>query len=296
MNYAKKGVSKKIFLLLLLIVGLGLLINSQLAFLEFRYQPKDFSNAIVTSSHYPFAFKRKKVAGATMQYCQLGTGDHLPVIVFVHGSPGSLAAYETYLKDSLLYRQAILIAVDRLGFGYSDFGKTIPSLQLQAKLIASILADFPNSKKVLVGHSMGGPVNSRLAMDYPNLVDGMILVAPSISPALEPSNWWRKLLNFPIIRWLTPPALRVCNQEIIPLKEELLAMESRWKNITCPVTIIQGTADQLVPAGNAQYAKEQLTNSKAVKLQMVKEGNHFILWSEVSLIREAILEMLKSIE
>jgi len=291
----KKWYQKKRFWLLILFLA-GMLVVRQLEFLEMRYQPSDFSKSIATRSPSPFAFKQKKVDGTTLQYCQLGAGDHLPVIVLVHGSPGSLSAFETYLKDTLLQQKAILIAVDRLGFGYSDFGKAIPSLQLQAKVIAAVLKDFPKSKKILVGHSMGGPVNSRLAMDYPNLVDGMVLIAPSISPELEPPNWWRKVLNFPILRWMTPTALRVCNQEIIPLKEELIAMEKRWETITCPVTIVQGTADQLVPAGNAYYAKERLINSQLVQLQMVEEGNHFILWSEIPLIRKAIFELLELIE
>ena len=132
-------------------------------------------------------------------------------------------------------------------------------------------------------------------MDYPDLINGMVLVAPSISPALEPSNGWRKLLNFPLFRWVSPPALRVCNQEIIPLKEELLEMENRWKNIECPVTIIQGVEDKLVPKGNAFFAKEQLTNSRDVQIIMIDGGNHFILWSEVPLIRTAILDMLDNL-
>ena len=161
--------------------------------------------------------------------------------------------------------------------------------------IAAILQDFPNQKKIVVGHSMGGPVISRLAIDYPQLVDGLVLVAPSIAPALEPPNWWRKMIDFPIFQFFTPAALRVCNQEIIPLKEELLAMENGWKNITCPVTVLQGTADPLVPPGNAYFAKEQLKNSSKVKLKMIEEGNHFILWNEQPFIRDVILEMLKEI-
>ena len=90
--------------------------------------------------------------------------------------------------------------------------------------------------------------------------------------------------------------MRVCNQEIIPLKEELLNIENCWETITCPVTLIHGTDDPLVPVGNAYFAQEQLTNSEMVKLKTVENGNHFILWSEIPLIKTAILEMLDGIE
>ena len=154
---------------ILFLLPIGVWIVSQTEALQMRYNPASFKRMIEVTSSTSFVYKQKKIAGTTLQYGQLGSGIHLPVLVFVHGSPGSLAAYENYLKDSLLQQQAILIAVDRLGFGYSDFGKAIPSLRLQAQLIAAILEDFPNTKKILIGHSMGGPVNSRLAMDYPHL-------------------------------------------------------------------------------------------------------------------------------
>ncbi len=268
---------------------------SRLELLQMRYQPDELAKSLLSSSSASLKFKEKTLEGITIHYCQLGDNKNLPIVVLVHGSPGSLIAYEAYLKDTLLNQQANLIAIDRLGFGYSNFGTVIPSLKVQAKLIAAILEDFPKIPKIIVGHSMGGPVNSRLVMDYPHLVNGMVLVAPSISAALEPPNWWRKVLDFPLFRWFTPTAFRVCNQEIIPLKEELLVMENRWKDITCPVSIIQGSADNLVPKENAQFAKENLINSINVQVKMIEGGNHFILWSEIPLIRDTILEMLAEI-
>ena len=287
-------VSKKMYLLIVIIL-LILFTVSRLEFLEMRYQPKQFAQVVEATSQSSLVFKKKKIEETTFHYCQLGENKELPVVVLVHGSPGALSAYKDYLKDTLLNQRANLIAIDRPGFGYSDFGTAISSLSLQAKGIAAILENFPTQSKVILGHSMGGPVISRLVMDYPNLVDGLILVAPSISPALEPSNSWRIVLDYPPFRWLTPTAFRVCNQEIIPLKSELLEMENRWETITCPVTIIQGTVDPLVPKGNADFAKERLVNSSNVQLKMVEEGNHFILWSEIPLIRNAILEMLEDI-
>ena len=288
-------VLKKAYLFIGIVLVI-LFIISRFEFLQMRYQPQQFAEAIEASSSSALVFKKKKIDGTTFHYCQLGDNKELPLVFLVHGSPGALSAYKDYLKDTLLNQRANLIAIDRPGFGYSDFGTAISSLSHQAKGIATILKDFPTNQKVIVGHSMGGPVISRLVMDYPDLVDGLILVAPSISPALEPSNKWRIVLDYLLFRWLTPTAFRVCNQEIIPLKSELLEMENRWNTITCPVTIIQGTADPLVPKGNAYFAKEQLVNSANVQLEMIEEGNHFILWSEIPLIRNAILKMLENIK
>ena len=241
-------------------------------------------------------YDTRKSAGKTIHFLQTDKRKDLPVVVMMHGSPGALNAYEEYFSDTTMTKQAIMIAVDRPGFGYSDFGKSEPSLAIQAELIAEILKDFPNQKKILAGHSMGGPVISKLAMDFPELVDGMIMVAPSISPELEPSNGWRKVLDFPLIRWFTPGALRVCNQEIIPLKEELNLMMSGWKNIVIPVTVIQGEEDPLVPMGNALFAASMLDHNPDFKTIMIKGGDHFILWSETTLIKKEINRMLESMD
>ena len=257
-----------------------------------RYNPNRLVENIKTSTNFPAKINSKTIDGQTMTYLQVGENTNRPLLVLVHGSPGSLVAYEDYYMDTTLLEKYMIISIDRLGFGYSDFGKSEPSLANHAKLIGAILKDYPNQKKLLVGHSMGGPVIAKVAMEYPQLADGLMMIAPSISPDLEPSNTWRKALNWKPISILTPDALRICNQEIIPLKEELEMMMEGWKNITIPVTVIQGEEDSLVPEGNADFAKVMLQNSPYVNIQKIKDGNHFILWNRNSFIKEEIKAML----
>jgi pimeloyl-ACP methyl ester carboxylesterase len=64
-----------------------------------------------------------------------------------------------------------------------------------------------------------------------------------------------------------------------------------WADIHIPVTEIQGETDDLVPPGNADFAKLMLVNAP-VKVQMIPEMNHFIPWRRPDLIRDAILEQL----
>jgi pimeloyl-ACP methyl ester carboxylesterase len=129
-------------------------------------------------------------------------------------------------------------------------------------------------------------------MDYPEEVDGMVMVAPSVSPMLEPAAGWRRFVNIIPIRWITPPALRVCNQEIIPLRGELDKMMPAWPKMDMPVTVVQGTEDDLVPMGNAAFVAESIGDTSLVKLSYVEGGDHFILWSEVPLVRAEIMKML----
>ena len=231
--------------------------------------------------------------GQNIHYTQMGDDKNEAVTILVHGSPGSSSAYLDYLTDATLRRHSQVIAVDRPGFGYSDYGVAELSLKRQAEVFLPILEQYREQRVILVGHSFGGPVIARMAMDFPDLVDGLVMVAGSVCPELEPKEWWRPVLNVPFIRMLLPGSLRVANQEITPLWKELEEMEANWNKISCPVTVIQGEEDKLVPAGNADYAEEMLTQSSKVDVQMIKGGNHFILWSMQDFVVNKIVELIQ---
>ncbi len=233
-------------------------------------------------------FHSIKIDTRTIHYAEIGQ-DSLPLVVFVHGSPGSWTAFIDFFKDSALYNRAHLVSVDRLGFGKSGLGKVEVSMHKQAQAIAAVIrAEAPKSGAILVGHSLGGPVIARIAMDYPALARNLIIVAGSIDPDLEKKEWFRPVVGSFPIRYLLPIDLDVSNREIRPLKGELIQMLPLWTNICIPVTVIQGEADDLVPPGNADFAKRMLINAQ-LKVQMIPEMNHFIPWRRPGLIREAVL-------
>lgn len=215
-------------------------------------------------------------------------------VIFVHGSPGSLSAFINFLSDSLLLDRARLISVDRPGFGASNFGYAEPSLGKQAKLLKPILEErSDNHPVILVGHSLGGPLIGRLALDYPELVDGLIMVAPSVAPELEPKEWFRAPLATPFLKWLLPRSIRASNDEIYKLKPQLEEMTPEWKLISTPTIVIQGTRDSLVDPGNAEFLRQHMTNAE-VKVQLLEGVDHFIPWSHPQVIREAILSLIKN--
>lgn len=232
------------------------------------------------------------IAGREIHYVEAGKSDG-PLVLFVHGSPGSLSAFIHFLADSLLQPKALLVSTDRPGFGYSNFGLAEPSLQKQALDLKPILEKYKNNRPhILVGHSLGGPLIAKMAMEYPELVDGLIIVAGSIDPELEPNEtWFRAPLATPFLSWILPRSFRASNEEIYKLKPELEEMLPYWKNITCPVIVIHGTKDQLVAYENVNFAKKMLVNAP-VEYMIKADMNHFVPWSDPTLIETAILKML----
>ncbi|TNE66206.1 MAG: alpha/beta hydrolase [Bacteroidetes bacterium] len=220
--------------------------------------------------------------------------DTLPLVVLVHGSPGSADAFLSYLADSALLTRSRLVTVDRPGFGYtSGFGKPEGSLERQAAALDAVVSKMsPDRKVLLVGHSLGGPVIARYAMDFPEKTGGLILVAGSIDPDQEKHPWWQGAVDVPPLRWLTPRSLWASNREIILLEDELRAILPRWTDIRCPVTMVHARDDRLVPFANVAFGRSKLVNSVDFETVTLEKGDHFILWTQPAVIRQAILDML----
>ena len=220
--------------------------------------------------------------------------DSLPMVIFLHGAPGSLSAFIHFFKDTSLQQASRIVSVDRPGYGYSNFGWSEKSLKEQSKLLSPILElNTHEQKPILVGHSLGGPVAARMAMDYPDLVGGIILVAPSVDPELEPEEWYRPILYSPFARWILPKSFRVTNDEIYFLKKELEAMLPLWETLKMPIIVIQGGADKLVHPKNAEFVQNLATNT-TVEIVFVDGMNHFVPWNNEKLITDAVMKQLNS--
>jgi pimeloyl-ACP methyl ester carboxylesterase len=236
------------------------------------------------------AFHELSVGGRTIFYAESGDPAQPPV-AFIHGTPGSWMAFGGYLGDDNLRRAARLIAVDRPGFGRSGYKQVLPSLQEQAALLAQVLRDaFKGRGAILVGHSLGAPIAVRLTMDNPDLVDGLVLVSPSIDPALEKPRWYNQVANWPLISWAIPTKLALANEELMPLEAELSKMLPLWQRVQVPVIVIQGQKDRLVSPASADFAERELGHR--AKIIRVPDAGHFILWQQPSIISDAVLSLL----
>lgn len=258
--------------------------------LQFRMSNSEI-DTFFKDTNQPWKLNQYELEKSRINYLQVGN-PNLPLVLFVHGSPGSLSAFIDFMKDTMLLQKANMISVDRPGFGASNFGYAEGSLKKQAALLKPILEKHKNNRPIiLVGHSLGGPVIARIAMDYPDLVDRLIIVAGSIDPDLEPNEWFRGPLATPFLKWAMPRSFRASNDEIYQLEPQLQEMLSDWTLIKAPTIVIQGAKDDLVHPGNAYFAKKMITQAP-VEVIIIDDMNHFVPWTHPHLIRDAILKSL----
>jgi pimeloyl-ACP methyl ester carboxylesterase len=279
------------FLYSFLVLFLFLIIFVMPSCLSFRMSDKKVQAYFANQAQKPI-LKDLKVGKRTMRYAEIGA-ESLPTAIFIHGSPGSWTDWKDFFKDSSLLKTVKMVAIDRPGFGQSGYGNTERSLQKQAAFIKPIIEKYQGQNPIiLIGHSLGGPLIARFAMDYPQLANGLVFVAPSIAPEHEKVFWIQHVGNWIPFRWLIPGAMKASIQEILPLKGELTKMLPLWENIKQRTIYIHGTLDQLVPIGNADFAKKMLKNAPTDYV-IVQEMNHFIPWSHPHLIKEGIMKIVE---
>jgi len=278
------------FSLLFLGIFLLLLLVRLFVDFDFEHSPEQvtafFADKPYQPEHFEFTYR-----GRTLHYVSAGDPS-LPLVVFVHGSPGSWDAFLEFMGNPRLLARARLVSIDRPGYGGSGRNLPEPSLVYQAAVIKTVLeTDTGGRPAILVGHSLGAPIVARAAMDFPERVGGLILVAPSIDPELEKVRWFQYPADWQLLSWLVPPALRTSNREVLPLKGELQALLPLWAGISQVVTVIQGEKDVLVPAANADFAVARLVNARVTRVR-VPDMNHFVPWTHPSLIEQAIHDPL----
>ena len=235
--------------------------------------------------------------GRKVRYLEVGDQSKATVL-FIHGAPSSLSYWKGYLSDSSLLERASLYAIDRPGYGYSGLGDPLPDIATQASIIKLVLDSLHKAHHpvVVVGVSYGSPIASRLAMDYPELVDGLILVAPPLGPGREEYFWFTYLVESPLVNWVVPPMLKSANREKVHHREELTKMLPLWGHIHAPVIYLQGMNDSLVSTSNADFAKSHLTNVASLDIRMIPGRGHLIAFNEKDRICAAIREMLDKCE
>lgn len=110
--------------------------------------------------------------GETLGYRKSGDGEK--VIVLVHGNMSSSLHWDTVMAS--LPKPYTAYAVDLRGFGASSYNNRISSLKELSEDLKLFVDELGLNRFVLMGWSTGGGVVMHFAIDYPDLVEKLILV------------------------------------------------------------------------------------------------------------------------
>ncbi len=124
---------------------------------------------------HPTLYRTAKVDGLSIFYREAGPRD-APTLLLLHGFPSSSRMFETlFARLSDRYH---LIAPDYPGFGHSDWPDP-KTFDYTFDHIASVIDDFTQSiglsRYTLYMQDYGGPVGFRMALQYPERIEALIV-------------------------------------------------------------------------------------------------------------------------
>jgi pimeloyl-ACP methyl ester carboxylesterase len=141
-----------------------------------------------------------EVAGVKLNVVDIGPRDAAgPPVVMIHGASSNLEAMRRPLGE-VLARTHRVILIDRPGHGWSERARLDDSTPaIQGKMIDEALEKLGVVSAILVVHSWAGALGARMALDYPERVAGLVMLAPVAYPWPGGVGWYNKLVTTPVI-------------------------------------------------------------------------------------------------
>lgn len=102
-------------------------------------------------------------------------------VLLVHGIGMGHIVYDRFISE--IEQHVDVTAVDLPGFGETPEPEEPLSMEATADLLAEAIRAQDLSPVVAIGHSMGSQVVSELAARHPELVDRVVLIAPTVNAA-----------------------------------------------------------------------------------------------------------------
>jgi pimeloyl-ACP methyl ester carboxylesterase len=220
--------------------------------------------------------------------------DDGPAFVLVHGIGVSSRYYHPAAAELARFGRVYL--VDLPGYGAAPDPKRDVSISDHAGVLARVLEDSELVNPVLVGHSMGSQVVSRLAVDSPQVTDRIVLMAPTM-PANERTLWrgaWRLIVDGVrnpvranlVIGW--DYFVRCGVPYFLRQSRHLFGdhIEERVHAIAARTLVLNGDGDLVVPPAWARLVADGIPNAVLREVH----GPHLIMYSDPVGVAENIVE------
>jgi 2-hydroxy-6-oxonona-2,4-dienedioate hydrolase len=251
------------------------------------------------------------VFGQTIRYYDVGTG---PTLVLLHGIGGDADDW-AFCIDALSQSHRVL-AFDLLGFGRSDKPYINYSIAGFVEVLQRILQTLQIDHMSLLGNSLGGWIGASFALQFPAMVDKLVLV--------DAAGLWGNTVALPIdLRLSTRQHLReifeflfndksLVSDDLVDLAYQQhlergdgytihnllqhLPDGREWldKNIASlqlPTLIVWGEQDAMIPVETARHFHRLIQNSR---LEIIPQCGHLPALEKPAELLQRVLNFLGS--
>ena len=136
-------------------------------------------------TRYPPAGLRVEMGGGAIHVLeQPAKGERRGAVLLIHGASGNAFDMFVALADRLASSGFRVLSIDRPGHGWSDRigGRAVSSPVAQAGLIRRAAEELGADRVIVAAHSLGAITGLALALDHPEFVRGLALIAPVSHP------------------------------------------------------------------------------------------------------------------
>jgi len=265
--------------------------------------------------------------GAQLHYTVRGTRALGPAVVLIQGLGLSSRFWfdipELLASDKTTPR--FVIAIDNRGTGGSDKPRRLWTMGTMADDVIAVLDHAGVDAAFIVGISMGGMIAQHVALRYPSRVRGLVLFATTagfLTGRLPKIVALKRLLTLPLggpraatnlTRLLLPESKWGRAKEIFrewpsALRDHPTAPRTfaahlfaasthlvtrKLKCIQCPVVVVAGAHDALIPLRNATVLAEAIPNAE---LEIVPDTAHAVFADDRDLVRRMVVRLEAAVE
>ena len=234
-----------------------------------------------------------QVGAYAVRYQTIGEGEP---IVLVHGLSASTLWWRRNIEELAQHYKLYLVDLPGFGTARRRYGPFV--LERAAGWLLAWMDAIGLKGVHLIGHSMGGYICMEIAIQRPDIVSRLVLVAPAFKASAN-SVWdyvgpllsglrYLTLHFFPILAY---DSLRTGPITLFKATQELIALdvEKEIQHITQPVLLIWGENDTLVPSSLGYVLREELPNAR---LLMLKHAAHVVMFDQPQQFNNAVYAFL----
>ena len=251
-----------------------------------------------------------------------GGGARAPVVLFLHGSGPGASGWSNFRRNYPYFASAgyRVLVPDTLGFGYSSKPDNLDyGLDFVVGGVERFLKALEVQSCAVVGNSHGGAMAIQLALNRPELVNKLVLMAPGgleereaymkmdgirtmMRVFLGPDGMTREGMRKIFSLQLFDPAL--ITEEI--LEERLQIAHDQPKRVLtsmhvphlapeleklrCPVLGFWGVNDKFCPVSGAMTIAQ---NCKRARVTMLTECGHWVMVEHAQLFNRMCIDFLR---
>lgn len=281
---------KKVLLFGTVLAFISLLLNSCFS----RYILKDREIAeYYTHKNYKPVYHSLKYANANVHYVEFGDTSK-PLLVLIHGAPGAWYTWMNIIDNDSIRKNFHVLAIDRLGYGKSNYGKAEMDIMVQVGSIQTVIDQYPGKELNITGRSYGAPIAAALAAINDDRCKNLYLFSPVISPFKEKMYWFSGLAKTSLAKAILPAALNVATTEKYAHLKQMKQLLAFYPLVKANTLIVSGDKDWVAHSSNYRVC-DSLVCTPQKKRVYIKNGDHFLTFNYPNTMTSLIYKPFESI-